>query len=354
MGRSLKSGWIRLVCVGVGMAGAAVWVACATVALSAQAGGQANAPGANATSIADSLLLPDSSKPTFTIPQAALHDPVTMVAYGDMRFTDPRETTETDPKIRVEVVKRVAAERPGVLLLGGDVPLYGGSRSDYAEFADETRVWREQNLRVFPVLGNHEFYGCDPARCLENWWHAFPYLTGRRWYSVRVGNSIEAIALDSDDSLEPGSRQAEWLARQVNALPREMEFVFIMLHHPPVADENPGPTASHNVRPNEEALRDYLRTKSAARRTNFIVIAAHIHNYERFFENGVTYLVSGGGGAMPYPVIRRADDLFKSSDFPNYHYVKFVLRDKTLSATMYRRSSVGAWQAMDRFRIAYR
>lgn len=315
---------------------------------------QANGARTNPNAIADSLLLPDSPDPTFTIPEAELRKPVTVIAYGDVRFTNPQVKLVTDPKIRVEIVKRVAAERPDVLLLGGDVPFHGGTMNDYTVYEEETQVWRDERLRVFPTLGNHEFYGCDAAQCLQNWWSAFPKLKGRRWYSVRVGTKIEAIALDSDDSLKPGSRQIQWLASQLGALPRGIEFVLITLHHPPVADPNPGLTASHNVRPNEEALKSYLQAAAPAHKAKIVVIAGHIHNYERFFEDGIVYLVSGGGGATPYPVIRGREDLYKGAEFPNYHYVEFVLEGRVLRGTMYRLSSMGEWQAKDSFSIEYK
>jgi Calcineurin-like phosphoesterase len=299
----------------------------------------------------DSLLLPDSSAPTFTIAGSELKKPVTLIAYGDMRFTNPKETVATDPKIRMELVRRVAKEHPDVLLLNGDIPWHGGDTNDYAEYKEETQIWRREHLRVLPALGNHEFYGCAPEQCLENWWNAFPEFKGRRWYSVRVGENIRTIALDSDDSLEPGSRQIKWLTSQLDSLPPRIEFVLITLHHPPVADPNPGPLATHNPRPNEIALRNYLRVAAASRKAKFVVIAGHIHNYERFFQDGVMYLVSGGGGAQPVPVIRTPGDLYKSNEFPNYNYVKFVLDGKTLRGTMYRLSSMGAWQVKDTFRI---
>jgi acid phosphatase type 7 len=303
---------------------------------------------------ADSHLLPDSSKPAFTISQADLRKPITVIAYGDMRFTDPKEKIASDPKVRTEIVRRVAAKRPDVLLLNGDVVWHGGDANDYVEYETETRIWREEHLRVFPALGNHEFYGCDPEQCLENWWNAFPKLKGRRWYSVRVGTQIETIALDSDDSLEPGSRQIKWLTSQLDALPRSVEFVLITLHHPPVADRNPVSTQSHDVRPNEAALATYLKVAAAAQNAKIVVVAGHVHNYERFFEDGITYIVSGGGGATPYPVIRTPEDLYKSNQFPNYNYLQFVLTGKTLRGTMYRLSSAGTWQAKDRFQIQYK
>ena len=357
MGRNSK--WIRFAII-------AVAALCATCAIARVV--QARRPAANSRAKSkshsqtsskasqtnpDSLLLPDSSKPTFTIAESALRKPVTVIAYGDMRFTNPKEKIATDPKVRMELVRRVARERPDVLLLNGDVPYHGGVKNDYVVYKNETRIWREEHLRVFPVLGNHEFYGCAPAQCLENWWSTFPKLKGRRWYSVQVGAGIYVIALDSDDSLEPGGRQIKWLTSQLDSLPHSVKFVMINLHHPPVADPNPPSVKDKVPRPNEIALRNYLRVAAQTRDAKFVVIASHIHNYERFYQDGVMYLVTGGGGAMPYPVIRTPGDLYKSNQFPNYNYVEFVLQGNVLRATMYRLSSKGTWQAKDTFELKY-
>jgi len=52
------------------------------------------------------------------------------------------------------------------------------------------------------------------------------------------------------------------------------------------------------------ALRDYLENLAPKLHARIIVCAGHIHNYERFSQHGVIYLVSGGGGASPVPVER--------------------------------------------------
>ena len=349
---------IRLAIIAI----AALWMACAVgsfarargAAASAKSGAQANASKADTNKNPDSMLLPDSAQPTFALDDAAIKKPVTVIAYGDMRFTSTTEKVASDPKVRMELVRRIAEVRPDALLLNGDVPYHGGNKNDYAVYKQETRIWREEKLRVFPALGNHEFSECEPAQCLENWWNAFPKLKGRRWYSVRVGANIETIALDSDDSLEPGSRQIKWLTSQLDNLPQSVEFVLIRLHHPPAADPTVGAPASEQVpRPNELALRNYLRVAAQAQNAKIVVIAGHVHNYERFFQDGVMYLVSGGGGAMPYPVARTPGDLYKSNEFPNYSYVEFELEGKTLRGTMYRLSSMGKWEAKDSFQMQY-
>jgi hypothetical protein len=174
----------------------------------------------------------DPSAPTFAINDQDLHSPLTLVAYGDMRFTDPTNVTATNPAARRALVQRVAEEKPDAILLNGDVPWHGGNPKDYEVYRAETQVWRDANLRVFPALGNHEFANCEVPRCLANWWAAFPKVKGRRWYSARLGSKIWIIALDSDDSLLPASDQRRWLESQIASLPHEIEFVLITMPTP--------------------------------------------------------------------------------------------------------------------------
>jgi hypothetical protein len=70
-------------------------------------------------------------------------------------------------------------------------------------------------------------------------------------------------------------------------------------------------------------------------------------------QDGVLYLVSGGGGAAPHPLDRTPLDLYQSSDFPNYHYVKFVLEGNFLRGTMFRLTdpTAGTWEAKDQFEV---
>ena len=274
--------------------------------------------------------------PTFRVPESELEVPLTFIAYGDMRFTDSANTTSTNPRIRKWLVDKIAEQRPAAVLLNGDVPLAGDDVNDYAVYRSETKPWRDAHLRVYPALGNHEFHGHNPQQCLENWWNAFPEFRNRRWYSVQLGPRLYSIAVDSDASLLPDSDQGRWLSRQIADLPASVDFVVISLHHPPSADIQTHIEVSHNPRPNEIALRATLSKLAAASHARFIVSAGHIHNYERHEIDHVVYLVSGGGGAKPYVVERTPDDLYQTSLFPNFNYVKFVLKNDRLQGVMYR------------------
>ena len=251
--------------------------------------------------------------------------------------------------------------QPSAIFINGDLPWHGAAE-DYAVYRAETRAWRQQNLRIYPALGNHEFSRCEESSCLDRWWSAFPELRGRRWYSVALGSRVLAVALDSDASLLAGSEQRLWLERQLAGVDPKVRLIVLVLHHPPVADEQTVKAVDHNPRPNEKALADYLDSFAAHTRARIVVSAGHIHNYERFVRGGAVYLVSGGGGAHPYEVDRTAADRYQSTDFPNYHFVRFEMRGKTVVAEMYRLNTtssgasspdgrVDAWQVRDRFEL---
>jgi hypothetical protein len=307
-----------------------------------------NSSGANAP-------LLSQPGPTFAVKDADLPKNFTVIVYGDMRFTDPSDTKAANPDARRALVAKIAEEHPDALILTGDVPYRGTFAADYAEYRTETAAWRAEKLRVYPVLGNHELGGKGPDDPLTNWWTTFPELKDRRWYSVALGSHVYLMCLDSNSDLTAGSPQRKWIEEQIADLPKSVEFVFLTLHHPPVADIQTLFETSHNPRPNEIALRDYLAKVAPQSHARFIVAAAHIHNYERQERDGVTYLVSGGGGAHPYPVERTKPDLYQAKDFPNFHYVLFRFDGRQLQATMVRPGfPIGAkpeWQVRDTFTI---
>jgi hypothetical protein len=297
-----------------------------------------------------------SSQPgaTFSVPDSQLPKQLSIIVYGDMRFTDPSNTKVANPQARRLLVEKVASEHPDALELTGDVAYAGKNPADYDEFRAETASWRSANLRVYPVLGNHELVGGPES--LKNWWAAFPELNNRRWYSVQLGRRVYLINLDSNSDLVEDSPQMLWLQDQITHLPKSVEFVFIGLHHPPVADKQTLTEVDHNPRPNEITLRSYLSKIAPQSRAQFIVASGHIHNYERLLVDTVTYLVSGGGGAHPYQVERGPADQYQTSDAINFHYILFHIDGKHLQATMYRLADPAAqtpeWQARDTFVIA--
>ena len=108
------------------------------------------------------------SAPTFRAPAAELSSHLKIIAYGDQRFHDPSNVLVANPKARVWLVRKIAQEKPDAIQMSGDVPYKGILTDDYKQFAVETKPWRDENLRVYPAMGNHEISG-GVQKGVENW-----------------------------------------------------------------------------------------------------------------------------------------------------------------------------------------
>ena len=299
------------------------------------------------------LAAPSDRPPRFEVPvhQGGL----TFVVYGDTRFTSLEGVANA--AARRALVDRIATENPAAILIGGDLVYQGSRTDDYATYRTETLEWARRGIPVFPVLGNHEYRGCngDDSACLQNWWLAFPdlHLRPHHWYSVSIGPSILALMLDSDQPLTVGSAQRSWLEKEVSGADRRFKFILIVLHYPPVRD----PVFPHGK--DEAEIESYLTATAGSLRAQVVVIGSHVHNYERFSRSGVTYLVSGGGGAKPVPAFRMSGELSQLTTAVNFHYLRFRLENGRLTGTMVRFESNDdgtgdPWSEPDRFEVTAR
>jgi hypothetical protein len=289
--------------------------------------------------------------PRFEVPASGAAEPLIFVVYGDTRFTQRGEVVNT--AARRALVNRIAGEKPAAVLIGGDLVYEGSTPNDYETYKSETTAWSRQKIAVFPALGNHEFRGCadDQNPCLENWWEAFSALPLRpyRWYSVTIGPTLLALILDSDSPLKPGSNQRAWFEQQLAQADKGIKFILVVLHYPPVRDP-----IYPAIRDEKEIAR-YLSRRAGSLRAQVVVVGSHVHNYERYERQGVTYLVSGGGGAKPVPAIRMFGELSKLTTAVNFHYIRFTLENERLTGVMVRFEATdrgaNSWTEPDRFAI---
>lgn len=288
--------------------------------------------------------------PRFEVP--ARGDPLVLVVYGDTRFTERQDVVNADA--RRALVGKIASEKPAAILIGGDLVYEGHDAGDYQTYRRETSVWSSENIPVFPALGNHEFKGCGqaPQDCLENWWNAFGDRSPRphRWYSITIGTDLLALVLDSDSPLKPGSDQRAWFEAQMAAADGQVKFILILLHYPPVRD----PLFPRVLE--EQEIARYLSRHSKSLRSSVLVVGSHVHNYERYSRDGVTYLVSGGGGAKPVPTPRLFGERSRLRTAVNFHYVRLTLWHDRLIGTMVRyetarKAGSETWSEPDWFEI---
>jgi 3',5'-cyclic AMP phosphodiesterase CpdA len=265
--------------------------------------------------------------------QLPVSTPFRFVAYGDARFHNPADRQAANPDVRQTLVQAIAKSAPAFIAFTGDIVYNGYDVNDWMVWDSETAIWREKKIPVYPVLGNHDLHGNENV-ALANYFERFPDLKNNLYYSVRAANTL-LLVLDSllDETYGP---QWQWLRQKLDHVPSDVDFVFVVLHHPPYTSSfNARFGGGHSARVKEQALAKVLEARQRDLRARIVVFSGHVHNYERHQHGGVTYIVTGGAGAHAYPIERGAHDLFQSKDV-NYHYVQVEVDRGQVKATMHR------------------
>src|SRR6202035_3948568 len=209
-----------------------------------------------------------------------LSAPFNFVAYGDARFHDPTDTEPANPAVRQALVKAVAEAAPAFILFGGDIVLNGNDKEDWKVWDSETAIWRTNKIPVYPALGNHDLHG-DEKVALANYFQRFPDLKNNRYYSVRAANTL-MLVLDSalDETSGP---QGQWLTQKLDHIPGDVDFVFLVLHHPPYTSSSDAKKfgGGHSSRSPEHELAKMLEERQQNLRARIVVFSGHVHNYER-------------------------------------------------------------------------
>ena len=250
--------------------------------------------------------------------------PFSFVVYGDSR---------TDPAAHAAVVARLAATPSDFLVDTGDLVNDGASTADWATFFRiEGTLLRERCLYV--CVGNHELtersganflayfapgdMGCGgPGRPCE----ATNELYGSfRWASTRF------FLLNGMDDFAVGGER-EWLESELARADAEPGLVFriVVVHWGPFSSGPHGDnTHLHGAR-----IPELLRQHHVD-----LVLSGHDHLYERGTDDGLKYMISGGGGAPLYRDIKRRPSTRIVE--PTHHVVRFEVDGRQVRTTTTR------------------
>jgi 3',5'-cyclic AMP phosphodiesterase CpdA len=202
-----------------------------------------------------------------------------------------------------------------LLLVTGDLAYTSGTLEQL-----ESRffgVYHEllRSVPVMPVAGNHEHRTDDAAPFREVF--QLPENGGdegkERWFSFDYGD-VHFVGLDTELM---GAAQAAWLERdlQRNSLP----WTVVYGHKPPYSSGMHGSDA--DFREHFGAILERHKVP--------LVLTGHEHHYERTTPiRGVTYVVTGGGGASP-----RSVDVSRFTAFSEsvLHFVQVTVEDERMS-----------------------
>jgi acid phosphatase len=247
--------------------------------------------------------VPGIGKGTFrTPPQGA----------GKARFIVVGDTGSGNANQRA-VAARMAEYRPDFVLHVGDVVYDDGEERLYPQRFFTPFQPVIANAPVYPVIGNHDVKAEKGAAYLRAFDLPSQASGTERYYSFRWGQA-EFFALDTTDRdfLKPGTPQVLWLE---NALSRSTATWKIAFGHHPVYSNG------------ADGGKPFLKSRALPlfkRHGVDLYINGHEHNYERFLEpeDGVRFLVTGGGGAWLRPGRNKHQDKDKPSVYRDvYHFI---------------------------------
>lgn len=203
--------------------------------------------------------------------------PVSFLAFGD---------TRSDHAMHARVAARAASESPDFVVNTGDLVGDGRREDHWQPFFEAERALLAVTP-VFPAVGNHDARGSMLASHFERY---FPH---HRFYE-KVAGPVHLFFVDTTQAFGPGSAQARWLRERLAAA-RDADvrrWRIVVHHHPAFSSGDHGSNAAV-----QRELVPLYRESGVT-----LVLQGHDHVYERLESGGITYVVTGGGGAPLYRV----------------------------------------------------
>ncbi len=205
--------------------------------------------------------------------------------------------------------------RPDFYLLAGDLVARGAEMTAWDEFFTfEGDVM--STITMFPTMGEGEANH-------YNYFRLFSLPNNERWYSFDYGNAhFVSLEIDGYQDMSPGSEQYRWLDNDLANTDKTWKIAFF--HYPPYSY---GPVGS---KPEARAAHSLFAKYGVD-----LVFNAHDRNYQRFVVDGVTYIVTGGGGAA-------TGNLSGGAEFPPVymeemkHVMRVTVSGNTLSCVAIR------------------
>ena len=210
--------------------------------------------------------------------------PFTFVVIGD------NQAGIEPPPVFKEMVGEIAKLKPAFVLHVGDfVPGSGDMTKLKRQYWEFKKVMDTVGVPYYLALGNHD--GGSPEAH-----QVFQGLLRKTFYSFNYGNS-HFVVLDTTPAGQAhwiSDEEFAWLKKDLAAANGKSDHVFVMGHDPlyPVDGHIGSSLDAHPER------RD--RLAALFRKYGVVYFAGHEHLFDHGVYNGVTQVITGGGGAGLY------------------------------------------------------
>ena len=236
-------------------------------------------------------LFPTPTGAPAALPAAPAAD--TPGAAPDWTFAVVGDTWKDTPMLRY-ILGDAAAAGDALLIDLGDLTPQGRPE----QLADFARLAQGGALPVYPVPGNHDIAWSKTTGPFSQFWP--------RHQSFDIRNAHFTLADNSGVTFTPA--ELAWIEADLTASTRPLKFVFM---HVPAVMPYPVPSESALQGGGPEFVALMAKYHVTA------VYAGHLHAYSRTEQDGVTYVITGGGGEpLHLPAFLGG----------SYHYVRVEIR----------------------------
>jgi len=255
---------------------------------------------------------------------------VVFAVVGDTQRTLPEEKVlgrEQNDLERDEIVDAIVAEHPAFLVHLGDMVDWGESTYVWNRFDRLIKPVRDAKIPIFPVLGNHDYFGRHKNVSLANAYARFPQLKDSHWYT-KTTEGLALIFLDSNMeklSAPLWNQQLAWLKKTLsdfNADPAIRGIIFFN-HHPAFTNSK--------ITGDEPAINQFILPIFRSSKKTIAYITGHAHGYEHFEDGGKQFIISAGGGGPRVEYLTgteaRHKDLFNGPAPRPFNYLLIQAND---------------------------
>ena len=199
-----------------------------------------------------------------------------------------------------DVARALGDHGPQLVIHGGDIQYRTNPADTWNGFFLAMQPLFSQ-AAVQLCFGNHELDTEDEASEFYDRLFAGKGGEAGRWHAVRFGRAL-VVCLDSETGglTDPEGAQVAWARATLRAAVADGLVPILALHRPTYTLSKYGP--SNLVA--RDVVHGLAKDFGAP-----LVLAGHVHGYERFLVDGVTYVIDGGGGALLTNLDERRDEI---------------------------------------------
>ena len=210
----------------------------------------------------------------------------------------------------------------------------GSSKKEWQNFDEDVVNVINSKIPIYPVLGNHEYYGNNKTS-LSYLLKRFPGFNIGTWYS-KVTGGVGAIFLNSNFgnlTKKELSEQQTWYEKELKSFQDnpDIDFIIVICHHPPYTNST---INKDNIEVQKKFVVPFNGTSKAK-----LFFSGHTHGYEHFKINDKHFIVSGGGGGPHHKLKPRnrkenIEEVYKSGTLNDFNFCKISCSSDALNFEM--------------------